>query len=166
MLKRRVERLTLAKFQPFGAFGNMIDPKAERHGKEPVEFYRDMVTLDLGGATIASFSICRVMPRPEVVDITEYHTSCGEGILPLDADVLIHVAPATPPDDPPPAKGIRIFHVPRGTLVSLRPGVWHHAPFVVDAPVANVLVVLPERTYANDCVVAPLVPVEQVRVQL
>ena len=164
MRTAKVEKLTLAKFRPFGTYADMLTPPGEKLGKLPVEFYRDMVQLDLGDS-IASFSICRVMPRPEVIDISEYHTACGEAILPLHADILIHVAPATPPDDPPPAKRIRVFMVPRGTLVVLRPGVWHHAPFVVEGDVANVLIVLPERTYANDCEVVPLDPSDQVRVQ-
>ena len=161
MRKTKVEKLTPAKFRAFGSSADMLMPSGEKLGKPPVEFYRDMLQMELGGCA-ASFSICRVMPRPEIVDISEYHTACGEAILPLDADILIHVAPATPPDDPPPAKKIHIFAVPRGTLVVLKPGVWHHAPFVVDGDVANVLIVLPERTYANDCAVEPLDPADQV----
>jgi ureidoglycolate lyase len=56
------------------------------------------------------------------------------------------------------------FGIPRGTLVVLRPGVWHHAPFTIDGKPANVLVVLPERTYANDCVVVELSAEEQVEI--
>ena len=51
---------------------------------------------------------------------------------------------------------VHVFYVPRGTFVALRPGVWHHAPFVVNNPVVHVLIVLPERTYANDCTVVEL----------
>jgi ureidoglycolate lyase len=98
-----------------------------------------------------------------VVDVTEYHTATGEGILPLDADALIHVAPATAPGDVP-ADRVEIFRVPKGTFVSLRPGVWHHAPFAHGSDVANVLIVLPERTYANDCIVQELAEEQQVEV--
>ena len=51
---------------------------------------------------------------------------------------------------------MQVFRVPMGTMVVLRPGVWHHAPFTVDDDPANVLIVLPERTYANDCLVVEL----------
>jgi len=128
----------------------MINPQAEKLGAEPIEFYRDMVGLDLGSRTIASFSTCRVCKRPPVVDITEFHNGTGEGVLPLDADVLIHVAPATPVGEVPLDR-VEIFRVPKGTFVALHPGVWHHAPFAYNADVANVLIVLPERTYAIDC---------------
>jgi ureidoglycolate lyase len=73
----------------------------------------------------------------------------GEGILPLDGDVLVHVAPATPKEIIP-LDQIEVFRVPKGTLLTLRPGVWHCAPFAENSDVINVLVILPERTYVND----------------
>jgi len=155
MRTAKVEKLTREAFAPFGFFADMLKPRGDKLGKPPIEFFRDMVQLDLGGKSVASLSVCRVKTRPPVVDVAEYHTHCGEGILPLDNDVLIHVAPATPTDEPPASK-MRIFRVPRGTLVVLRPGVWHHAPFAVGRKEANVLIVLPERTYANDCEVAEI----------
>jgi ureidoglycolate lyase len=150
MPNAKVETLTLESFEPYGYFSTMIEPKTEKIGAPPVEFYRDMLQLDLGLATKASFSVCRAEKRPEVVDVSEYHSSCGEAFLPLDNDILIHVAPATP-GEPIPYDKIRIFSVPQGTLVVIKPGVWHHAPFVTKGECANVLIVLPERAYANDC---------------
>jgi len=160
MRKAKVEPLSLKAFEPFGTFANMLKPSGEKMGAAPIEFFRDRVQLDLGGATKASFSICRVKPRPSVVDVSEYHTATGEGILPLDKPVVIHVAPAGVGDVP--ASKIRLFHVPAGTLVSLKPGVWHHAPLAVGKGAANVLIVLPERTYANDCIVEELPEKKQV----
>ena len=150
MRKEKVKELTLETFARYGSFANMVNPQAEKLGTEPIEFYRDMAQLDLGCRTIASFSTCRVCKRPPIVDVTEFHNGTGEGILPLDADILIHVGPATPVGEVPLDR-IEIFRVPKGTFVSLNPGVWHHAPFAHNADVANVLIVLPERTYAIDC---------------
>lgn len=150
MPNTKIEPLTMESFAPYGYFSVMINPKAEKIGTPPIEFYRDMLQLDLGLVTKASFSVCRVQKRPEVINVTEYHTSCGEALLPLDNDVLIHVAPATTNDVIPYDK-VKIFLVPKGTCVVLRPGVWHHAPFVDKGNYANVLIILPERIYANDC---------------
>jgi ureidoglycolate lyase len=158
-----VRELGVQAFLPFGFYANLIDPAAESIGAAPVEFFRDMVQQDLGGASIASFSVCRVEPRPPVIDVTEFHTRTAEGILPLDNDVLIHVGPATP-DATPPLDRLQVFRVARGTMVVLRPGVWHHAPFAVGADPANVLIVLPERTYANDCIVVPLAESQRLQV--
>lgn len=151
-----VRALGVEAFLPFGSYAKLIDPVAERIGAPPIEFYRDMVQQDLGGPAAASFSVCHVQARPQVIDVTEYHTRTAEGILPLDGDVLIHVGPATPPTEPPPLDRFQVFRVPRGAMVVLRPGVWHHAPFSASGGPANVLIVLPERAYANDCVVVNL----------
>ena len=37
-------------------------------------------------------------------------------------------------------------------MVTFKPGVWHFGPYAVDGPVSTI-VILPERTYKNDCVV-------------
>ena len=155
MTKITVSELNIESFNKYGFYANMINPEAPKLGCEPIEFYRDMVMLDLGQNTNAAFSICRVCKRPDVVDVSEFHDRCGEGILPLDSDVLIHVAPASTGCEVPVEK-IEIFRVPKGTMVVLRPGVWHHAPFAYKSDVANVLIVLPERTYAVDCKVTEL----------
>jgi ureidoglycolate lyase len=151
-----ITELSTEGFLPFGTYANLIDPDRLKIGSAPIEFFRDMVQQDLGGTAVASFSTCRVEPREKVIDVTECHSSTGEGILPLDGDVLIHVAPACPTDAGVPLDEVVVFRVPRGTMVVLRPGVWHHAPYSTTDRPANVLIVLPERTYANDCRVVEL----------
>jgi len=163
MRKTKIKRLSIAEFRTYGAFANMIDPQAIRIGEPPVQFFRDMLQLELGAKT-ASFSICRVTKRPLIVDQTEFHSSCGEGILPLDGDVLIHVGFATP-NGVVPLDELEVFLVPRGTLVTLRPGVWHHAPFAWETECVNVLIVLPERAYANDCAVYEIPPEKQTEIE-
>lgn len=161
MPKATVQPLSLTAFQKYGAYANMTPPSGPRIGKPPIEFYRDMLQLDLGGKGIASFSVCRVEKRPAVVDVAEFHDGCGEGVLPLDGDILLQVGIATP-DGKPPSGQIEIFRVPRGTMAVLRAGVWHHAPFAAGAEAVNVLVVLPERTYSMDCRVVELAKARQV----
>jgi len=161
----RIRGLTAEAFLPYGRYANLIDPTAERLGSPPIEFFRDMVQQDLGIATSASFSTCRVEKRETVIDMTEYHTQAAEGILPIDNDILIHVAPATAPDGSIPRDKIAVFRIPKGTLVVIRPGVWHHAPFTVNDAPANVLIVLPERTYANDCKVFQLEGEDRIRIE-
>lgn len=163
MRKAGIKELSCENFSRYGSFANMLNPEVEKIGTEPVEFFRDMIQLDLGGRAIASFSTCRVCKRPPVVDLTEFHNYSGEGILALDADVLIHVGPATVPGEVPLDK-IEIFRVPKGTFVAINPGVWHHAPFAYNTEVANVLIVLPERTYALDCSVTEIPEKERVQI--
>ncbi|NIM04598.1 MAG: ureidoglycolate hydrolase [Armatimonadetes bacterium] len=159
------QKLSAEKFAAYGVFADMIAPQGEKIGEAPILFYRDMVQLPLGTSTIASLSVCQVEKREPVIDVSEFHTAVGEAILPLDADVVIHVAAATP-TDAPPADKIEAYLVPKGTLVVLKPGVWHHAPFAVDTQRANVLIVLPERAYAMDCTVRPIPEKDQIKVSL
>lgn len=147
----KVQALSLEKFNRYGAFANLIDPDTDKLGAKPIEFYRDMLQLDVGLAQ-PSFSVCRVEKRALVVDVSEYHNTTCEGLMPLDEAVYIHVAPANG-GDKMPVEQIEVFKVPRGTFVSLRRGVWHHAPFTAGNKAANVLIVLPERAYAVDCIV-------------
>jgi len=166
MRKVKVEQLTLEAFQPFGYFAKMINPKWEKLGKSPIEFYRDMLQVDMGGSTIASLSTLRIEKRPLVIDASEYHDSTAEGLLPLDNDILIHVAPATAESMGFPASKVRVFKVPAGTMVVLRPGVWHHAPFTVNNKPANILILLPERLYNTDCEALELDPSQKIAISL
>jgi ureidoglycolate lyase len=154
-----VETLEPNRFAAFGAYSNLYQAGGIFIGESPIKFYRDLLPLELGGKN-PMLSICRVEPRDTVIDVMEYHSMTGEGILPMDGDVLVQVAPATLPGAPFPAAMVRVFHVPQGTMLCIRPGVWHHAPFALGNQSVNVLIVLPERTYANDCVVFEI-PVDQ-----
>ncbi len=164
----KTRELQAEAFAPFGTYANLIDPGAdtEKIGAAPIEFFRDMVQQGLGPAGAASFSVCRVEKREMIIDVAEYHTAAAEGILPLDNDVLVHVGPATPANGSVPTDRFLVFRVPKGTMLVLRPGVWHHAPFTVNDQPANVLIVLPERTYANDCEVFELKDQDRIKINL
>ncbi|MDH7554595.1 MAG: ureidoglycolate lyase [Spirochaetota bacterium] len=143
-------KLTLENFSPYGYFSKMQNPGTIYFGTSPVKFYRDIIQLPVISMTNVSFSICQVEKRDFVIQKIECHSHCYEGILPLDGDVLIHVAHATQ-NNVYPYDDIRVFLVPQYTMVVLKAGVWHHAPFAVNSTV-NTLIILPERTYANDCI--------------
>jgi ureidoglycolate lyase len=167
MEKVAFKKLNLKDFCIYGSFANLIDLQNEgaiKIGTEPIEFFRDLMLLNLGQNSIASFSICRIVKRPPVIDCSEFHSYCGEAMLPLDGDILMHVGPATP-DREVPLDKIEVFHVPKGTIISMRPGVWHHAPFTYKCNSVNILVVLPERTYANDCTLIEIPKGKQIEIE-
>lgn len=145
-----IKELTLDNFRKFGMFINLIDPDTEMIGEKPIEFFRDMALLSLGQCNQPSISVCRVQTRPNIIDKLEFHSSCGEANLPLDGDILLQLAPASP-DKQAPYDKIEVFHVPKGTLIVLNYGVWHHAPYTYNCGAVNMLAILPERTYASDC---------------
>lgn len=156
-----VQELTREAFYPFGSYAQMLNPDTIKFGEEPIEFYRDMAQADLGATAKASYSVCRVVRRAPVIDMVEQHSQCAEVMLPLDGDVVVQVGPATP-NGVVPYERLEAFRVPQGTLITLNPGVWHYAPFAITAECVNILIVLPERTYANDCEVVVLEPAQHV----
>lgn len=152
----KVEGLTHEGFLPYGSYGQMLNPAAEGFAGPARVFFRDILQQDMGCASTVSYSTCRVEPRELLITHIENHSRTAEGILPLDNDVIMHVLTATRPGVEVLTDRVRTFRIPKGTLVVLRAGVWHHAPYTVDDKPANVLIVLPERTYANDCTVVAL----------
>ena len=157
MKKIKVRELSYEAFNKFGAYAPLTDPfDLEATGPKDAEivFFRDPLLQDLGGAP-AAFSTCRVSPRPFRVTDAEFHNGTCETAIPLDGDVVVWFAPATA-DETFPIDKVEAFRVPQGYAVMCRPGVWHYAAFPTGDKPVNVLIVLPERTYVNDVVVAKL----------
>ena len=164
MAKLSIKQLTLESFQPYGTFASVTPPQsAPLADGDLIRFWPDCGgVLDLGphAGNQLAIGICQVQWRELKVDVSEFHTATGEGNLPLDGDIYIHVAPPTG-DGQLPVDKIEIFFVPKGTVVIMKPGVWHHAPFAVrQGETVNTIIMLPQRTYANDCIVRePAAPV-------
>ena len=146
------QKLSPESFRKYGTFQSIVDPNGEKLGETPSEFFRDLIQMKLGNTNILSMSSLRVKERPLIIDILEYHNICGEAILPLDADIIVQLAPATKGGEIPYEK-IEAFYVPKGTVIVLNPGVWHHAPFTSEGIQAHIFCMLPERTYENDAYV-------------
>jgi len=160
----QVEPLTTERFLPFGRYASMIEPKGNSLGDPPIQFFGDMLQVDLGGnETLPSFGVCRCSPRELIIDQAEHHNRTCEVMLPIDQDVWVQLAPANAGAAPDFEK-FRVFLVPKGTLLSLRPGVWHHAPFTIGKTPANVLIQLPERTYINDAICYTFSETERIQV--
>lgn len=149
----KAQKLTLESFSPYGQFADLLHPRGECMGEPPVAFYRDMVAV-FTGDRMTSFSVVLTAKREMIPEDAEQHVAGTEVLIPLDGDIVVFAAPAT--DRVYPAGREAAFVVPKGTMVTFRPGVWHKAPFPVDRETVSTVVVLPEREYARDCVVVPL----------
>lgn len=160
MRKIKAKPITMENFAPYGCFASILKPKGNCLGT----FYPDQVLFPVSGYMPVAFSPL-ASPKPErmIVDSAEYHDLTGEGVLCLNDDVVIHVAP--PSKEPVPEK-TEAFLVPRGTMVKLNAGVWHLAALPVHEDVAHILIVLPERTYKSDCVVVQYAPEDQIEIEL
>lgn len=155
----KAKPLTMEAFAPYGSYTDICRPTGHSLGV----FFPDRLLMDVSGDMPVGFSPLSVdKPAEYVVTAAEYHNTTAEGILPLDADVVVHVAP---PSNAPVPEKTEAFIVPKGTLVKLNAGVWHMCPLPVDQPHVNILIVLPQRTYVNDCTVVPYEPQQQIRIE-
>ncbi len=143
--------ITAENFRPYGSFASMLEPSGHCFPGDAT-FYPDQVELNVQGGKPITFSPLTVKkPEKMVVTKAEYHNYTGEGVLVLDDDAVIHVAP--PSNKVIVPELTEAFLVPKGTLVKLNTGVWHLAALPAHNELLHVMIILPERVYANDCYV-------------
>ena len=155
--------LTMEAFAPFGQFYAIDDPKGYALCGELHRFFPDRLVADslhrVGYSPI-------LVKKPEKMVITqqENHTTTWEMLMPLDDDMIVHVAPVSA--GAVVTELAQAFIVPKYTLVKLNASVWHLAPLPVNKDQLTAMVILPECTYANDCNVVDLKPEQQFEVVL
>ena len=155
MKKIQAQPLTPEAFRNYGTYQNMLDfsDRVEAWEDGRKGFFADLLQINLGKDNAPSFSINRVgKEEGNVINFTEFHRYTAEGILALDGDCIFHVGKAQ--GAPGPDK-LKAFILPRGTLVTINPGVLHGTHIAHKEDWVNVLIILPERTYGNDCEVIP-----------
>ncbi len=154
----KVEALTNEAFAPFGQFYTMDQPAGYPLSGELHRFFPDRVVAYQGHQVAFSPILVK---RPEVMKVTqvEYHTTTCEMIMPLNDDMILHVAP--PSAGKPLPEYTRAFLVPKHTLIKMNACVWHLAPLPANADELCAMIVLPECTYMNDCKVVDLSADEQ-----
>ncbi|WP_291636070.1 DUF4867 family protein [Clostridium sp.] len=147
MRKIKANIINNDNFKKFGCFYDMINPQGNNLG----DFYPDHLINPMNKSMSTGFSSLKVYkPNKMIVETVEYHNYTGEILLPIDTDIVIHVAPPSVEIKPELTEA---FIIKKGTIVKLNVGVYHLAPFSIDKEEGHVMVVLPERTYKNDCIV-------------
>ena len=158
MRQIKIQPIANEEFAPFGQFYNMLDPQGHALCGELHQFYPDRLT---GAAfhNVGYSPIAVKKPEKMVITAVEYHNTTWEMILPLNDDMIIHVAPASA--GTPVPEETKAFLVPSGTLVKINAAIWHLCPLPANREQLNAMIILPECTYANDCTVVDLKPEEQ-----
>ena len=118
--------------------------KSSDHHKRGIRAIRNILLHD-------SFSPIEVKKDDRIVKCAEYHTTTWEGIVALDDDMIIHVAPASA--GTPVPQLAKAFLVPKGSMVKINAAIWHLCPLPANNEVLHAMIILPECTYANDCTV-------------
>lgn len=147
MLKISAKKLSKEEFEPYGSYFDMLHPAGSNLGA----FFHDHVLFPVSGSMPIGFStLVSERISPMIIKSSEYHNSTGEGMMALDGDMILYVAP---PSNKPVPELTEAFIVPKGTFVAIRTGVWHMAPFPLSENRIHIMIALPERTYFNDCTV-------------
>jgi len=147
--------ITHESFAPFGQFYPMSEPTGYALCGEIHRFFPDRLVAD-ADHRIGYSPILVKKPEKMIITQQEYHTTTWEMIMPLNDDMIIHVAPASA--GTPVPELAQAFIVPKGSLVKLNSAIWHLAPLPVNADELTAIIVLPECTYANDCTVVDFKP--------
>ena len=158
MITIKVEKLTKNAFAPFGEFYKMDNPDGYALQGEIHSFYPDRITASQG-RNVAYSSLVVRKPERIIVKQVEYHTTTCELILPLNDNMIIHVA--QPSCGKPIPDETHAFLVPKNTLVKLKECVWHLAPIPANKDELFAMIILPACTYINDCKVVDLKENEQ-----
>lgn len=146
----KVQALTEKAFAPYGKFYSISNPKGHSLNGEIHKFFPDRVVA-YQGHSVGFSPILVKKPSKMIIDKAEYHTTTCEVIMPLNDDMILHVA--EPSAGTPITDKTLAFRVPKNTLVKLNACVWHLAPLPYKKDELCALIVLPECTYMNDCTV-------------
>ena len=155
--------ITQEAFAAFGQFYRLDAPEGVALCGELHQFFPDRLTAQ-SNHVIGYSPLLVNKPEKMVITQQEYHAATWEMILPLNDDIVLHVSPVS--EGTPDTAFSQAFVVPKNTLVKLNEGVWHLAPLPVSEEQLAALIILPERTYANDCTVVDLAPEQQFEVVL
>ena len=159
MITIKPQKLTKEAFAPFGEYYTMAKPEGYALCGELHSFYPDRLTVNPGNKNMAFSPITVKKPEKMLVNAVEYHTTTAEIIIPLNDDMILHVAP--PSAGKPVPELTKAFIVPKNTVIKMNTCVWHLAPLPRKADELLAIIVLPEATYMNDCTVVNLTEDEQ-----
>jgi len=154
----KVEKLSVEAFAPYGEYYTMDKPDGHPLCGAIHRFYPDRVTAYQGG-NVGFTAITVKKPETMLITQIEYHTTTAELIMPLNDDMILHVA--QPSAATPITEKTRAFLVPKHTLIKMKACVWHLAPLPANADELSALIILPECTYMNDCKVVDLTEKQQ-----
>lgn len=153
MKKIKVEKLTKQAFAPFGVYYDMSAPSGHALSGELHRFFPDRLTAYHQGQVAFSPILVKKPSEMKITQI-EYHTTTSEIIMPLNDDMIIHVA--EPSAGTPITDKTKAFLVPKNTLIKINACVWHLAPLPANVDELTAMIILPECTYINDCTVVNL----------
>ncbi len=159
----KAQPLTKKAFAPYGEYYSMANPDGYALCGEIHRFFPDRVLANECG-NVGFSPILVKKPEKMVITQIEYHTTTAELIIPLNDDMILHVA--QPSAGKPITDETKAFIVPKNTLIKMNACVWHLAPLPKKKDELAAMIILPECTYMNDCKVVDLKGDEQFEIVL
>ena len=153
----KVQPLTHEAFAPFGTYTSILNPEGDFLAGPHHKYYRDSSRYYCDSSLPIGLSPLVVDRQEMKLTALEYHNTTCEGIIPINDDAILHVTPAGGPD----TDKTKAFLVPKGTAVTLFPGVYHLCPLPANEEKLHALILLPERTYNNDFFMVDLEEADQ-----
>lgn len=151
----KAKPITKENFAPYGQFYKMDKPEGYALQGEIHRYFPDRLVVD-SEHRVGYSPILVKKPEKMIITKQEYHNTTWELIMPINDDMIVHVAPASAGTLVPELA--EAFIVPKGTLLKINTAIWHLAPLPVNEAELYAMIVLPECTYATDCTVVDLKP--------
>ncbi|MEO0412938.1 MAG: ureidoglycolate lyase [Pseudomonadota bacterium] len=139
-----------ATAQALAPYGTLIatDPSVP---KLPIAFYDGAVEVREPGAFESEgkpqLTVCRVQPRPMVIDYMERHPLHTQSFLPLGGKPFVVVF-GKPAKDMPEPDALEAFRFDGSSGFMMDKDVWHEFPFAVEKD-TDLVVLLSAQTNAN-----------------
>jgi ureidoglycolate hydrolase len=119
MKKTGIRKLTTEAFARYGSFASILEPSETSWARRRWSFTAIWCSRTWDGRRRYRIRLRGGRKQPRIIDCVEYHDYCGEAIICLDGDYLMHVAPACGKDELP-YDSIEVFLLPRGTVAYVK----------------------------------------------
>jgi len=146
-MRIRAVKIDKKDFNKYGIFLNPYDCGEPVNPGDTFPYFNDRLGLRSPDGSAINLSILVCKKRLFEFDITENHFKTEEIIGGFNEDVVFHVASR---NNNPDISKFKAYILPRFCWIKLKKGVFHHAPFVIDADEAMGWVFLPAMTINND----------------
>ena len=115
---------------------------------ENVTSWKQQAMFSIKGET--EVGVLKIKKQDMVFDQLENHFKTATGIICLDVDCVIAVAP--PSDDIPNVDTLKAYTIPQGQLFVLAEKCWHPATYPIDKDEITLLIIFQKDALDNDTV--------------
>ena len=147
-MKLAIENVSKEVFQSYGQLIEMPVKDDPATAVEHVTVGKQQAMFSIKGET--EVGVLKIKKQDMVFDQLENHFKTATGIICLDGDCVIAVAP--PSDDIPNVDTLKAYTIPQGQLFVLAEKCWHSATYPIDKDEITLLIIFQKDALDNDTV--------------